>query len=97
MKGSFRKRFTPEVKRLIRKLPPDVKKPIRTLTDEIARNPGIGKPLRDRLQGFRSARYTHYRVIYELEEKPELITIHFVGPRKNVYSLFEHILKASKK
>ena len=87
------KRFTPEARRLIRRLPPEIKKPMRALTDALAKDPLIGKPLRDKLQGFRSAPHTHYRIIYEYDEKGGQVTIHFVGPRKNIYELFEQLLK----
>lgn len=56
-------------------------------------DPLLGKELRDKLKGFRSARYSHYRVIYEYEEKEGWITIHYLGERKNIYDLFEKFLK----
>lgn len=87
------KRFTPEARRLIRKFPPRVKGPLRALTDEIVENPFCGKELQRELKGFRSARYTHYRVIYEYDEGEGCVTVHFVGKRTTIYDLFERYLK----
>ena len=86
------KHYTPEAKTLIQKLAPEIKKPLRALTDELLENPKLGKELKDQLKGFRSARYSHYRVIYKFKEKEQKIIIYYLGLRKNVYQLFEKIL-----
>lgn len=86
------RRFTPEAKTLIKKLSPTVKSALRKLTDDILENPSLGKELREELKGFYSARYSRYRVIYEYNEPDQIITIHFLGERKNVYQLFERLL-----
>ncbi len=91
-----RKRFTPEARRLIRKLPPEAKRPLRALTDEIATNPLMGKELQKELRAFRSARYSHYRVIYEHDPEKGWVTIHFVGKRENVYELFTKLVGLEK-
>ncbi len=91
----IRKRYTPEARQLIKKLPPGVKNPIRSLTDEILKNPLLGKELKEELKGFRSARYAVYRVIYEYNEEENWVTIHFVGHRVNIYRLFQQFLKKS--
>ncbi|MBL7685678.1 MAG: type II toxin-antitoxin system RelE/ParE family toxin [Deltaproteobacteria bacterium] len=75
----IQRRYTLEAKRLIQKLPPEIKVPIRALADEILQNPQLGKRLKKPLEGFLSARYSHYRILYEYVEKEGLITINYVG------------------
>jgi len=89
---SVQKRFTTEARRLIKKFPPGVKAPLRALTDEIAENPLLGKELKEKLRGFRSARYGNYRVIYEYLEDKNLVIFHYLGRRKDVYALFERLI-----
>jgi mRNA-degrading endonuclease RelE of RelBE toxin-antitoxin system len=87
-----RRRYTPEARRLIRQLAPTIKVPIRSLVDELTTDPLIGKELREKLKGYRSARYSRYRVIYQYERQERLVTIHYVGTRRSVYRLFEELI-----
>lgn len=81
--------YTLEVKSQIRKLPPSLKRGIRSAIDEIGVNVTIGKPLQDELEGLRSHRFKRYRVVYKLDEQSRFATVLYVGPRYNVYDLLK--------
>jgi mRNA-degrading endonuclease RelE of RelBE toxin-antitoxin system len=52
----------------------------------LAENPHrVGKPLREPLAGFWSARRGQYRVIYAIDEDAETVTIATVDHRRDVY------------
>lgn len=87
--------YTQEARQIIRKLSPDIKPALRALIREIEKDPYQGKPLKGPLAPFRSARYNRYRVIYEYQVKARRLIIHYLGPRKNVYELFEALLQQS--
>jgi mRNA-degrading endonuclease RelE of RelBE toxin-antitoxin system len=46
----------------------------------------VGKPLRDELTGFHSARFgTEWRVLYQIDESKHLVIVQDIQHRSNVY------------
>ena len=74
---------------LVRKLHPDLKLVIRARLRDIADNPYSGKPLVKELSGFFSLRAKRYRIIYKIEEESQVIQIHYVGHRRDIYQAFK--------
>jgi mRNA-degrading endonuclease RelE of RelBE toxin-antitoxin system len=57
------------------------------VTGPLLTNPRrVGKPLRAPLDGKWSARRGQYRVIYEIDEKSEVVTVLVVGHRRDAYT-----------
>jgi mRNA-degrading endonuclease RelE of RelBE toxin-antitoxin system len=72
----------------IKKLHPALKPIIRSRLDKLIQEPFAGKRLERELSGYRSLRAKRFRIIYKLNEAEQIIEIHYVGHRKDVYELF---------
>ena len=79
--------ITPEGLRHFNRLPRNVRHAaLETIFGPIAENPQrLGKPLLGELDGLRSARRGDYRIIYEILEIDEVVLIHRVQHRREVY------------
>ncbi len=93
----YTKKVTADAAAQLHLLPPETKRLLRGLVDELSRNPYIGKPLQGELDGFWSARHQRYRVIYSLDEKKKQIAISYIGKRTDVYEKFQALIELSKK
>jgi mRNA-degrading endonuclease RelE of RelBE toxin-antitoxin system len=72
----------------IKKLNPALKPIIRSRLDTLSQEPFAGKRLERELSGYRSLRARRFRIIYKLNEAEQIIEVHYVGHRKDVYELF---------
>ena len=59
---------------------------IKAAAKDLGTNPYLGEALKERLQGFYSLHVGKYRAIYSIEG--EVVTIHYVGHRREVYKTF---------
>ena len=79
--------ITPEGLRHLRRLPDRVRNAaLETIFGPIADNPHrLGRPLLGELEGLRSARRGDYRIIYEVFDDEQVVLIHRVQHRRDVY------------
>lgn len=79
--------ITPEGLRHRNRLPEKVREAaIAAILGPIAGNPQrLGKPLLGELEGLHSARRGDYRIIYEIFENDNVVLIHRVQHRRDVY------------
>jgi mRNA interferase RelE/StbE len=83
--------------KFIREIHPQLKKKIRAALTLIAKNPGIGKSLKDELLGLRSYRVSTFRIIYRISSR-RCIELIAIGPRKTIYEeTFKLIKKEGKR
>lgn len=76
-------RAPPEVRNLIRHLPPVLKRKVRAALADILDDPTCGKALKEALEGYWSLRVGRTRIVYWLAASDiEIVTI---GPRESVY------------
>lgn len=76
-------RAPPEVRNLIRHLPPVLKRKLRAALADILDDPTCGKALKEALEGYWSLRVGRTRIVYRLAASDiEIVT---VGPRESVY------------
>lgn len=61
-------RYTPESARLISKLPPEIKRLVRSSVDRLLSVPTVGTELTGELDGYLSYRVRRYRIIYRVNE-----------------------------
>lgn len=92
---SHRVRFTPESSRLIAKLPPEVKKLVRSAVDDLRQDPYAGSELAGEFTGYRSLKVRRYRVIYRLSDDESSLEIYHVGHRRDVYETLRLLLQSS--
>lgn len=79
--------ITPEGLRHLSRLPEKIwSAALETIFGPLTENPQrLEKPLVGELEGLRSARRGDYRIIYEIIEEDEVVLIHRVQHRRDVY------------
>ena len=79
----------PSARRSLKKLPLPVRKHLLKATRILSSNPRHGEQLKDQWKYLRSFhtffRRTHYRVVYEVNEKTKEVIIRYVATRENFY------------
>ena len=85
-------RYTPECARLISKLPPEIKRLVRSTIDTLLVKPEMGTELTGELDGYRSYRVRRYRIIYRINEEDSCIEVYHVGHRRDVYETLRSLL-----
>ena len=85
-------RYTPECARLISKLPPEIKRLVRSTVDTLLAKPKVGTELTGELDGYRSYRVRRYRIIYRINEEDSCIEVYHVGHRRDVYETLRSLL-----
>ena len=76
----------------IKKLHPDIKSIIRDRLKTIAKKPYIGKRLERDLSGYFSFRARRFRIIYKVREENQIIEVHYVGHRRDIYELLKETI-----
>jgi mRNA-degrading endonuclease RelE of RelBE toxin-antitoxin system len=79
--------ITPEGARSLDRLPEKVRPAVSAaISGPLAENPTrLGKPLVGQLAGLRVARRGDYRIIYEIHEERNLVIVHRVQHRRDIY------------
>lgn len=91
---SYRVRFTPESARLIARLPPEVKRLVRSAIDSLRDDPYRGAELIGEFSRYRSLKTKRYRVIYRLNVGDSFLEIYHVGHRRDVYETLRALLQS---
>ncbi len=73
-----------DIRELIKKMHPSLKRKIKASLKMILSEPHLGKALMDELSGLRSFRVSSFRIIYRIKE-PEQIELIAIGPREPIY------------
>jgi len=84
-----------EIRQLIRKMHPELKRKVRRSLDMILSEPSSGKPLVDELTGLRSFRVSSFRIITRVRKKEEIELV-AVGPRERIYAETFRLLKKER-
>jgi mRNA interferase RelE/StbE len=79
----------------IKKLHPDIKSIIRDRLKTIVKKPYIGKRLERDLSGYISFRARKFRIIYKARVENQIIEVHYVGHRKDIYELLKENIDGS--
>jgi len=82
---AYKAALTNSFLRELRKLSNDVRERTLDTIDEIISNPYLGVRLRGELEGRWRWRIGKYRIIYIIEEKPQVVVFLDVGPRRAIY------------
>ena len=93
--NSYRVRLTPEASSLIAKLPPEIKKLIRSAIDDLREDPYKGSELFGELAGYRALKARRYRVIYRFDDRQAFVEVYHAGHRRDVYETLRLLLGAS--
>ena len=80
----------------IRKLHPDIKSIIRDRLKTVSQKPYIGKRLERDLSGYFSFRARRFRIIFKIREEEQIIEVHYVGHRRDIYDLLKEKFQNSE-
>ena len=84
-----------DVRDLIRRLSPQMKRKVRAALGDILRDPNSGKPLQRELEGYWSLRLGRHRIIYRPDDAGSEIAA--FGPRKTIYEeMARHVLSEGR-
>jgi mRNA interferase RelE/StbE len=81
----YRPEIPPDVDEVIRRLPPALKRSVRSAVRALASSPKAGEPLRDDLEDLLKFRVRRYRIVYRILEGARVIRILAVGERRTIY------------
>jgi mRNA interferase RelE/StbE len=84
-----------EIRALIRKMHPDLKKKVKASLKMLLSDPHSGKELMDDLSPLRSFRVGSFRIIYRIEN-PEQIELVAIGPRARIYEETFRLVRKKK-
>ncbi len=85
-----------EVRNLVKRLHPELKRKIRAALSDILENPGCGKALKEELEGYWSLPVGRSRIIYRTRENN--VEIVAIGPRNIIYEdAFRQIFHGQEK
>lgn len=83
-----------DVRDVIRRLHPELKRKIRAALTDILDDPSCGKALKDEVEGYSSLRVGRSRIIYRIAAG--VIEIVAVGPRGSIYEETARIIHRDK-
>lgn len=78
---------------VIRHLPPDVKRAVKSAIRLLSADPSIGAKLRGELDGLWKYRVNRYRLVYQIERKDRIMDLLAVGRRRGVYEEVAELLR----
>ncbi len=88
----YKFRVPDEIVDFIKGTHPHLKKKIKSALKLIRSDPGIGKSLKDELNGLKSYRISSFRIIYRISSK-HIIDLIAIGPRKSIYEETYRLIK----
>ena len=89
---SYQLLYSETSKRQIKKLHPQVKPVVKSKIEELQENPFSGKWLEKELSGYLSIQAKRFRVIYKIIDNDQIVEIHYVGHRRDIYELFKEVI-----
>ena len=71
---------------------PQVKPVVKSKIEGLQENPFSGKWLEKELSGYLSIQAKRFRVIYKIIDNDQIVEIHYVGHRRDIYELFKEVI-----
>jgi len=94
---AYRLDIPPHVAEIIRHLPPELKRPIKSSLEALSRNPALGEPLMRELEGLWKYRVRRFRIVYAIDRGNRVLRIFAVGHRRSVYEMVAALVRAEGK
>ena len=83
----------PHVAEVVRHLPPEVKRGVKSALRAIAAHPETGEPLRRDLKGLWKFRVRRFRVVYGLDRRARVVQVFAVGHRRGIYEAVAELVR----
>jgi mRNA interferase RelE/StbE len=79
---------------VLRRLPPGIKRAVKSALREVAANPLAGEPLHGELEGLWKYRVRTFRLIYQVDRASRLVNILALGERRSIYEEVAELLRS---
>ena len=73
------------VAEILRHLPPELKRPIKSALQALGRDPALGEPLQRELEGLWKYRVRRFRIVYAFDRGSRILRVFAVGHRRTIY------------
>lgn len=83
--------FSDILQSFVRTAPPDVRAVLKRKLHQLRQTPCMGKPLLKKLSGYYSVRTSTLRIIYKIISDRSIIEVHHIGPRRDLYEIFNQL------
>ena len=83
--SAYRLDIPPHVGEILRLLPPELKRPIKSALQALGRDPALGEPLLRELEGLWKYRVRRFRIVYTIDRAGRVVRIFAVGHRRTIY------------
>ena len=70
---------------ILRHLPPELKRPIKSALQALGRDPALGEPLQRELEGLWKYRVRRFRIVYAFDRGSRILRVFAVGHRRTIY------------
>lgn len=90
----YRLLYSDTSRRQLRGLRPETKAVVRSRLQRLKDEPFMGKRLERELSGYWSLRAKRFRIIYRVRETEQIVEIHHIGHRRDIYELFRETVSA---
>ena len=81
----FELHIPPRVADVLRRLPPDIKRPVKAALRAIGVDPSIGASLERELKGLWRFRVRRFRIVYSVDRSRRIIRVMAVAHRRQIY------------
>lgn len=89
----FQLDIPPHVAEVLRRLPPDVKRPVKAALRAIGADPSIGAMLQRELKGLWRFRVRRFRIVYAVDRSRRIIRVMAVAHRRHLYDDLAQIVR----
>ncbi len=89
----FQLDIPPHVAEVLRRLPPDVKRPVKAALRAIGADPSIGAMLQRELKGLWRFRVRRFRIVYAVDRSRRIIRVMAVAHRRHIYDDLAQIVR----
>lgn len=83
----------PHVAEVLRRLPPDIKRPVKAALRAIGRDPRVGSLLVRELKGLWRFRVRRFRIVYSVDRRRRIVRVLAVAHRRSVYDELAEIVR----
>jgi mRNA interferase RelE/StbE len=92
----YRPAFRAPAAEVLRRLPPAIKRALKSAIREVVANPLSGEPLHGELEGLWKYRVRSFRLIYQLDGASRLVNVLALGERRSIYEEVAELLRSQE-
>jgi mRNA interferase RelE/StbE len=90
----YRLDIPPHVGKIIRHLPPDLKRAVKGALQALRSDPALGEPLLRDLEGLWEYRVRRFRIVYSVDPATRVVRIFAVGRLRTIYESVAALVRA---